>query len=430
MKIQMQTPDLAAAVLSVLILVAGCGGPSAPEETSADTDTDTDTDTVATPIAGENHEHDQDDDTTAYYTCSMHPSVQQDAPGTCPICSMDLTPVTREELETGTLVIDAQRRQRIGVRTAPVAIRPLDVTIRAVGEVVADETREAEISVKYPGWIGRLHVDETGQEVQRGQVLFTLYSPELLSAQEELLAAVASRRRAAGSGAPERADYLVDAARRRLSLWDLSDRQIDRIVSSGEPSKYVPIHSPAAGFVMEKHVVEGASVRPGQTLFRIAALDRVWVRAEVYESDLSLVEVGQRAEVTFPHRPGEGMVGEVTFVSPVIQRQTRTGTIRIELPNPGMALKPEMYADVFLETSRGEALVVPQEAVIYAGPRRIVFVDLGEGRLQPREIEIGIDVGDAYEVLSGLDPGDVVVTSGNFLIAAESRLKSATGAWE
>ncbi len=365
----------------------------------------------------------------AYYTCSMHPSVEQEAPGTCPICSMNLSPVTREELETGIIRIGAERRQEIGVRTAVIETLPVDVTIRAVATVTYDETRLHEVSLKNRGWIERLFVEETGQAVRRGQTLFTLYSPELLSAQEELLAALASQSRARETEAPDRADYLVDAARRRLSLWDLSSEQIGEIIRNGQPIQYVAIPSPASGFVVEKNVIEGAAVQPGQTLYRIADLSTLWLDADVYESELPLVEVGQEAEVTFPYLPGRKLRAPVAYVYPYLERGSRTGKVRLELPNPGIELKPDMYADVVLRAARGDRVVVPEEAVIYAGPRRLVFVDLGEGRLKPRTVELGVKSGDTYEVLSGLEAGDVVVTSGNFLVAAESRLKSATEKW-
>jgi Cu(I)/Ag(I) efflux system membrane fusion protein len=373
--------------------------------------------------------HGSDGGEAAYYTCSMHPSVRSANPGTCPICSMDLVPVTHEEVETGVIIVDAQRRQLIGVRTAAVRREPIGVTIRAVGKVTYDETRLSDVSVKYRGWIGTLHADSPGQLVRKGKPLFTLYSPELHSAQEELLAVLASQRQARGTSAPERADYLVEAARERLRLWDLEDAEIDRIAERGQAVKYLPITSPVTGYVVEKNVVAGAVVEPGMQLYRIAGLDRVWVEAEVYESELPLVSVGQQAEVGLSYLPGERFTGRVAFVYPYLQGSTRTGRVRIELANPGLELKPEMYADVTLRTDRGEGLVVPEEAVLYAGPRRIVFVDLGEGRLRPQEIEVGVRSGDRYEVLSGLEEGDRVVTSGNFLVAAESRLKSAAGLW-
>ena len=361
----------------------------------------------------------------AYYTCSMHPSVKQQEPGTCPICSMDLTPVTTEEVESGVIFVDAQRRQLIGVKTATAERRPLSVTIRPVGKVVYDETRLTDISVKYRGWIRTLHVAESGQQVKKGETLFTIYSPELYTAQEEFLTAHRSRQ---ASG--ERAGYLVDSARQRLRLWDLPDWQIDQLAERGKPWEAVPIVSPASGYVIEKNVVEGATVETGQRLYRIAQLDEVWVEAEVYESELPHVSVGQKAVVTLPYLPGKEFEGRVSFVYPYLDGPTRTAKVRVELPNAERTLKPDMYANVSLSADLGERLVVPESAVLYAGPRRLVFVDLGEGRLKPTRVEVGAKANGLVEVLSGLEAGDTVVTSANFLIAAESRLKSATEHWE
>jgi Cu(I)/Ag(I) efflux system membrane fusion protein len=366
----------------------------------------------------------------AYYTCSMHPSVKSDEPGTCPICSMDLVPVSREEIDTGVIFVDARRRQTIGVRTAPVKRQLVSVHIRAVGKILYDETRLAEVTVKYRGWIGELYADATGQPVREGEPLFTLYSPELYAAQEELLTALASQRAARATSLPDRADYLVDAARKKLRLWDIRVEQIERIAESGEPLEYIPILSPVTGYVIEKTVVAGASVEPGEMLYRIAGLDKIWIEAELYESEIPLVDVGQEAEVTLPYLPGRSFRGRVSFIYPYLESDSRTGRVRIELPNPGLELKPDMYANVDLGTDRVERLVVPDEAVLYAGPRRLVFLDLGEGRLKPQEIEVGVKFGDFYEVLSGLEEGDVVVTSGNFLVAAESRIKAATKQWQ
>ncbi|HEX6199054.1 MAG TPA: efflux RND transporter periplasmic adaptor subunit, partial [Thermoanaerobaculia bacterium] len=375
------------------------------------------------------HGGEGDGDEIAYYTCSMHPSVRSKDPGNCPICSMELTPVTRAEVESGVVIIDAARRQRIGVTTAAVERRAVPVTIRAVGKVVYDENRLAEVSVKYRGWIGDLAVNETGQAVRKGQTLFTLYSPELYAAQEEYLAALDSQRAARGTGAPDRADYLVDASRKRLRLWDLQPWQLDSIAETRQPVQYIPIVSPVSGHVVEKMVVQGASVEPGMKLFRIAGLDRVWVEAEVYESELPLVEVGQAATVTLSYVPGKRYTGRVTFIYPYLDDATRTGRVRVELANPNLELKPDMYANVLLERTAGEALVVPEDAVLYAGDREFVFVDMGEGRLRPQRVETGLRVGDHVEIRSGLEAGDVIVTSGNFLIAAESRLKRAIEQW-
>jgi Cu(I)/Ag(I) efflux system membrane fusion protein len=365
-----------------------------------------------------------------HYSCSMHTSVRSDRPGTCPICSMDLVPVTREEVATGVITVDPQRWQTIGVRTAAVARRSVRTEVRAVGKVAFDETRLTDVSVKYAGWIGRLEADATGQPVRRGQTLFTLYSPELYAAQEEYLTALRSQAVARDTTAPERADYLVAAARERLKLWDLADVQIDALAAGGERAQYVPIVSPVSGYVIEKNVVAGAAVEPGMRLYRIAGLDRVWIEADVPESELPLIAVGQTAEVTLPNLGGARLAAEVAFLYPYLDAATRTGRIRLELGNPGLELKPHMYVDVVFANDRGERLMVPESAVLFAGSRRLVFLDLGGGRLRPQEVELGARSGDGFEVLSGLEEGSVVVTSGTFLIAAESRLKSATEQWQ
>lgn len=417
-------PSCVPLLLAVLIAIPGCDRPGGTETVV--------TEAVAAPLtlveveAHVEHAHRGD---ISHYTCSMHPSVRRQEQGTCPICSMDLVPVTREEVETGVFTVDAQRRQLIGVRTATVEHRPVQIRLRAVGKIAYDETRLSDVSVKFRGWIGRLSVNSMGQRVRKGETLFTLYSPELYSAQEEFLAAIASQRVAAGTSAPARADYLVNAARERLRLWDLRDWQIDQIVEKGSPLKHMPVVSPVSGVVIEKSVVEGAAVEPGMKLYRIAGLETVWVEAEVYESELPLVSTGQEAEVVLPYLPGKRFRGRVSFVYPYLGPQTRTGRVRIELANPDLELRPDMYADVELVIDRGRRLVVPAEAVLHVGPRRLVFLDLGEGRLKPQEIEIGIKSGDDYEVLAGLEEGDIVVASGNFLVAAESRLKSAVEQW-
>ncbi len=266
--------------------------------------------------------------------------------------------------------------------------------------------------------------------MRRGEPLFTLYSPDLYATQQELLTALASQRAAAKTSAPDRADYLVRAARQRLRLWDLSDDQIDRIARSGKPLQYVPILSPVSGSVVEKNVVEGAAVEPGARLFRIAGLDRVWVEAELYESELPLVHVGDEATVTLSYLPGEELHGRVAFVYPYLDDATRTGRVRVELDNPGRRLKPDMYANVELRRDLGERLVVPEEAILYAGARRFVFLDLGRGRLKPQRVEIGQRSDNLVEITDGLQEGDLIVTSGNFLIAAESRLKQAMEHWQ
>jgi Cu(I)/Ag(I) efflux system membrane fusion protein len=358
----------------------------------------------------------------AHYTCPMHPSVRQSGPGQCPICGMDLTPVTKGDLASGIVTVDEVRRQRIGVKIDEVRRAPLTLAVRAVGIVKYDETKLVDVSLKVGGWIRGLKVDTTGQPVKKGDVLFHLYSPELLAAQQEYLVALRTRN-------GDTADPLVRAARQRLRLWDIPDAQIDALTRRGEATETLAIRAPATGYVIEKGVVEGAAVERGMRLYRIAALDRVWIEAQIYESELPHVKVGQKVDITLPFVPDKKFEGHISYVYPYLQSGTRTGQVRIELPNPGGELKPEMYADVSFELNRGDRLQVPSSAVIYTGPRRLVFVDLGEGRLRPREVKLGQRSGDAFEVLEGLKEGERVVTSGNFLIAAESRLRSATEYW-
>jgi Cu(I)/Ag(I) efflux system membrane fusion protein len=365
----------------------------------------------------------------AYYTCSMHPSVRQQAPGKCPICDMNLIPVRRDEMRSGVVTLDDGRQQEIGLRTGVVALRPLADRITTVGRVAYDESRLHDVSVKFAGWIGKLYVDQTGQRVRRGQTLFTLYSPELYGAEQEFLSALESQRAARASAAPDRADYLVEAARQKLRLWDLGEGEIRRIAARGAPEKEVPVASPAAGVVIEKDVVQGASVQPGMKLFRIAGLDRMWIEAEVYEADLGRVTLGAPATVTLRALPGRQLHGRVALVEPALAAESRTARVRIEVLNPvgtlGPALRPDMYAEVELSGAGRQSLVVPESAVLYTGPRTVVFVDLGGGRFRPREVRLGAKSAGAYEVLAGLCEGDRVVTSGNFLLDAESRLTGA-----
>jgi Cu(I)/Ag(I) efflux system membrane fusion protein len=365
----------------------------------------------------------------AYYTCPMHTSIRSEKPGHCPICGMTMVAVTQDELRTGTIALSAERRQEIGVRTAPAELKPIHKTLRAEGRIAYDETGLAEVSTKVGGWIEKLYADVTGMKVIRGTPLFTFYSPELYSAQEEYLTALKSQDTARQSPAPDRADYLVQAARNRLRLLDVSETQLQQIATLGTPIKDLPFLSPVSGYIIEKNVVAGASVEPKAVLFRIANLDRVWIEAEFYSSELELVKVGAEAMVSFQYLPGQHVLGRVAYVYPYLDPNSRTGRVRIELKNPGLELKPDMYANVELSVDLGDRLVVPKTAVLPAGDRTFVFLDLGQGRLRPQRIETGVESVDDIEVISGLKPGDLIVTSGNFLIAAESRLKTALEQW-
>jgi Cu(I)/Ag(I) efflux system membrane fusion protein len=329
----------------------------------------------------------------------------------------------------GEFQIAPERLQRIGVRMARAERRTLASAIRAVGRVVYDETALRDVSLKVRGWIGELRIDAVGDRVAKGEVLFTLYSPELYAAQQEYLLALRSQARARETEAPDRADYLVRAARDRLRLWDLATAELDRIARSGEPQEQIAIRSPASGYVVEKSVVAGSAVEPGQRLYRIAPLDRVWVEAEVYEEDVPLVTVGMSAEVTLPYLPGRTFRGSVAWLHPGLSEATRTARVRIELENPDEALRPDMLANVALESAPRESLVVPLSAVIHAGEKSFVFLDLGQGRLRPKPVETGRRLGEELEILAGLAEGETVVASATFLVASESRLRAALDQW-
>jgi Cu(I)/Ag(I) efflux system membrane fusion protein len=329
--------------------------------------------------------------------------------------------------DTGTLVVDAARRQLIGVKTAPVVRKEVVADIRALGRVTYDETRLTDITLKYRGWLGKVFADYTGITVTKGKPLFTLYSPELLSAQEEFLESL--RRAGAVNG---RHRSLLDTTRRRLRLWNLTESQITRLAETRKPKEYMPVLSPVTGTVIEKHVVAGSAVEPGMRLYRVADLSRVWVEADLYESDIPLVKIGQTAKQTLAYLPGKTFTGRVAYLYPYLDATTRTGSMRIDMPNPNGTLKPNMYVNVALQIPLGNQLVVPESAVIMAGKTNLVFVDRGSGRLQPQRLTLGRKVHagfDGFVVLDGLKEGDIVVTSGNFLIASESRLKAGVDKW-
>lgn len=368
-----------------------------------------------------------------HYTCSMHPSVKQKAPGTCPICGMDLIPVTKEQQEQGVVMIDEARRQLIGVRTAPVIEGPMRDTFRAVGRVTYDESALADVNLKVRGWITQLLVNQTGQRVERGQTLFTMYSPELYNAQQDFLLATQGTTALAMSSsdaAPPRSESFARAARQRLRLLGMGDAQIDAVAKRGAPMESIPVPSPASGFVIEKNVVEGAAVDAGMRLYRIAALNKVWVEAEVYEADLARVRTGQPVKVTLDYLRERAYDAKVAYVYPYLDSKARTGRVRVEIANKELDLRPGMYASVELGADLGNLVQVPAAAVVYTGPRRLVFIDLGQGRFKPQEIQVGTEANGMFAVLSGLRPGDLVATSGVFLIAAEARISTAAKYWE
>jgi membrane fusion protein, copper/silver efflux system len=325
--------------------------------------------------------------------------------------------------DAGVITIDNRRRQMIGVETAKATHRDLVRTIRAVGEVTYDERLLSQITLKYDGYIGELDADYVGAPIEKGQVLFTVYSPELLSAQREYLET--AKRQGGFSGR----DSLLQAARQRLRLWDMSEAEIAALERRGTPQPYIAIHAPRSGTLIERNITAGGAARRSEMLLAIADLSQVWVEAEVFEADLALVEPGMRATVTLPYLPEHRYQATVEYLYPFLEGDSRTGRLRLTLDNASGALKPDMYAQVVLHAELGHRLSVPEEAVIIAGETRVVFVDLGDGRLKPVRIKTGHRAEGFVEVLDGLSLGDTVVTSGNFLIAAETRLKTGIQQW-
>ncbi len=332
-------------------------------------------------------------------------------------------------MQEGAVMMDPARRQALGIRTAKVEIRDLSAVIRTVGQVAYDETRRSEVSLKFSGWVRDIRVDYTGRAVRKGEVLFTVYSPELWSAQREYLEALDHGQVDTAGAVPPRDAPLAEAARLRLQLWDIPSAEVERLERTREPREAIPIVAPSSGVVTEKSVVRGSPFTAGQVLYKIAPLDPAWVIASVFQMDLALLRVGMSARLLDPYLDAGSRTGRVSFVYPSLEGETRTGQARIEVPNPHGDLKPGTFVDVELKIPLGRRLAAPESAVIPTGERRVVFVDLGDGRLAPREVRLGHRAGDYYEVLAGLAAGDVVVTSGNFLVAAESRLKAAAQKW-
>jgi multidrug efflux pump subunit AcrA (membrane-fusion protein) len=363
-------------------------------------------------------------ESAALYTCGMHPNVVQEEPGTCPICGMDLTPVrggsdeTPAESASGGVSIDPSVVQNMGARVEPARRQTVFRHVRSIGEVEVGEDQISVVNLRFSGWVEKIHVDKTGDPVERGQTLIEIYSPELVAAQEEYLLAL--RTQGAGSA-------LARSARRKLKLWDVSDREIEAIAKSGKARREFPIRSPRTGFVLQKNVVEGARVKAGEDLYRIADLSRIWVTVEVYEFDAPWVEVGQPAQMELSYEQGKVLEGKVAYIYPTLNEVSRTLTVRLEFENPGIRLKPGMFATVYIQFRRADdVLAIPTEAILDSGRRKIVFVAVGDGRFEPREIVTGL-TGDRHmtEILSGLAEGEEVVVSGQFLIDSESQLQEA-----
>jgi Cu(I)/Ag(I) efflux system membrane fusion protein/cobalt-zinc-cadmium efflux system membrane fusion protein len=407
------------------------------------------------------------------YTCGMHPFIIQDEPGLCPICGMKLTPLkpgtggqaaapaerkvkhwvspmdatyvrdepgkdymghdlvpVYEEAAGGGIVIDPVTAQNMGIRTAAVERRDLARTIRTVGLVTYEEPRIYSVTTKIDGWVERLYVDQTGKFVQKGSPLLDIYSPELVAAQQEYLLAFDHSRKLADSPFPEAGESsrrLLEAARTRLRYWDISDKQIDALEQTRQIRKTLTLYSPYSGIVTEKKVFAGMAVMPGADLLQISDISRVWVNAQIYEYELPWLKVGLPAVAELPFGGGKTLSGKVGYVYPFVEPETRTVKARLEFANPGYELKPEMYANVRVETEpvRG-ALAIPRNAVLRSGKGETVFVALGEGRFEPRSVKTGVADEEEYvQILEGLKEGEQVVTSAQFMLDSESKLREA-----
>ncbi len=335
-----------------------------------------------------------------------------------------------QEVAPGTVQISAERQQLIGVKIGTAEMKPLEKVIRTVGRVDYDEKSLVTISPKIGGWIEDLHVDFTGRHVRQGEPLLTIYSPELVSTQEEYLLALRARKDLVKSPFPEVAasgNSLAESAKRRLKLWDISDDQIKTLEESGQAKKTLTLYSPFSGFVLEKSVYKGMNVIPGMALFKLADLSVVWLYADIYEFELPFIRLGQQANIQLSYIPGETFTGKAIYIYPSLNPETRTAKVRFEIPNSHERLKPEMYANVEIKVRLGQKLAVPEGAIIDTGLRQMAIVDKGSGYFEPREVKVGAKVDNYYEVIKGLKAGERVVTSANFLIDSESKLKEAVG---
>ena len=365
-----------------------------------------------------------------YWVAPMDPNYRRDQPGKSPM-GMDLVPVYEEGPgEEGTIRVDPNTIQSIGVRTTPVTVGELIKTIRTVGRIAYDERRIGTVNAKIAGWIEKLYVNTTGEEVRKGAPLIEIYSPDLVSAQQEYLIARRHFEQVKSSPFPDvvkSAQDLLDSARKRLDYWDVSDAQIAELARTGTVQKTLVLYSPFNGVVVYKAAFDGTKVMAGMELFRIADLSRVWVQGDIYEYELPWIKTGVPATVTLDYMPGKTYRGKVTYVYPYLEGKTRTATVRVELANPGGVLKPDMYVHIELAPMVGKKTVlVPSEAIIRSGIRNVVFVSKGEGRFEPREIRLGMEGEEgSVQVLSGLAGNELVVVSAQFLLDSESSLKEA-----
>jgi RND family efflux transporter MFP subunit len=411
-----------------------------------------------------------------YWTCTMHPSVHAAKPGKCPICSMDLVPVTKKSTAEGkanqsggrkvkfyksTMMagevsakpakdsmgmemapvyedqksaaenkpsefrVPVERQQQIGVTYAKVESKPLEHTIRSVGAIVPDRGRNSQFVSRVDGYVQKLHVTSPGEIVEKDAPLLSIYSPDLLTTEREFIELLRMRDEAKSKEARETPARLIESAKRRLQLWNVTPEQIAELQRTRQATDTITLLSPFRGVVQSVPVEQGKSVKVGDMLVEVADLSVVWVWADFYENELSMLQAGQTIAVTAKSYPGEKFVGTISLINPFIDETKRTAKVRIDIPNADFKLRPGMYVNAELAMNMGEALTVPVSAIMPTGARSVVFVDKGEGKLEPRIVQLGSKYGDIYEVQSGLQENERVVASANFLIDAESKVQGA-----
>jgi RND family efflux transporter MFP subunit len=371
--------------------------------------------------------------TVLYYRDPKKPDYTSEKPGLNPETGNTLEPVYAEGAATpavppGAIQVSPERQQLIGVKFATAEIGSAGRSIRAVGRVSFDETRVAHVHTRIDGWIEQVFVDFTGALVTKGEPMLTIYSPEMLASQQELLLAARARDLMSNNplaSAAQHGQSLFEAAKRRLELWDLSADQIQQVLTTGEPIRSITLHSPSAGFVTTRNAFPNQKITPDSDLYTIADLSHVWIVADVFESDITSIKIGDPAHVVFPYPGTPSIAANVSYIQPEVDPTTRTLKVRLDAANPGLRMKPDMFVNVELGASDTLQLTVPTEALLDTGDRQTVFVDLGNGYLEPRQVVVGDRFGDRVVITSGLSAGERVVSSGTFLIDSESQLKAA-----
>lgn len=397
------------------------------------------------------------------YICPMHPTYTSDRPGDCPICGMKLVkkelkedkendkiveremnhkghdmkdmkmPMDMDESDTKEpeaveLEIDPAKQQYIGINTTKALRKNVSKEIKALGTIVPDETKLSHIHTKFSGYIKEVFADYEGKLVQKGQPLFTVYSPELVSTQEEYLLALQAKDKLKGNKFPEinaSQEALLEAAKRRLELWDITDEQINKLEEARQVTKELTFYSPVNGFITKRDAFAGTQIAPEVTLYDIADLSKVWGQVEVYEVDLPYVMVGQSATINFPYDNLNPIAATITYIYPNVDPMTRTIKVRLEINNAGFKLKPDMYISTNIKSGFGNQIVVPARAVIESGERQVIFIKAKDGKFTPKEVRLGPEVGNERIVFAGLNEGEEVVTDGNFLLDSESNLETA-----